>query len=208
MQSLIIDNIACIRQNYMLFKNFSFTLNSGEGLIIQGANGSGKTSLLRILSGFMSPASGNIFWQKINIRDQLLSYRHLLHYLGHTNGVKKHLTVIENINLLNIFNLQSSTEDIKHVLLTLQLESYQRTPVARLSSGQQRRLSFARLLMIKRKLWFLDEPLTGLDHHSQQVFCTILQKHLNQSGIAIMSSHHSMPSLESTHLHQTRLLSC
>lgn len=188
--SLHINNLSCIRQQRLLFENISFQLEAGEALLIEGPNGSGKSSLLRLLTDLSTPASGEIFWHgdKIqNCRDEYISE---LHYIGHTNGIKSGLTVTENLQLAQRLSLLPATQRYEKILEQLQLNSYKNTPAKNLSAGQQRRIALARLFLIPKKLWILDEPLTALDISTQTFFLENMEMHLLNGGIVVFSSHH------------------
>lgn len=179
------ENISCIRQQKTLFANISFCLQQGEALLVEGANGVGKSSLLRLLTGLATPASGEITWKGCAIQE---SWEHL-HYIGHTNGIKLGLTVNENLQLMcQLANV--STLNIDVVLQRLDLINYKNTPAANLSAGQKRRIALAKLFLIPKKLWVLDEPLTALDVATQELFLSALEEHVLQGGLAVISSHH------------------
>lgn len=173
-------NLACMREHKTVFKNVSFILNPGEVLIVSGENGSGKSSLLRLLCGIASPSMGFIE----------NPYLHNLHYCGHQNGLKLGLTVSENINLAGL--LAQTPKQHSDALQRLKLENYIDTQVSQLSAGQKRRVSLAKLYFYHKLLWILDEPLTALDREGQEFFISKLQDHLEQGGIAVISSHHEI----------------
>ena len=184
-----IKNISCIRGNKLLFKNLNFKLNNKELLVIKGANGSGKTSLLKILTGLLTPLSGDMFVNKRNINSNKDEYFKYFDYVGHENAIKDALTVKENLffylkikkNFLNsnflkavkIFNLKD--------LLDIKAEN--------LSSGEKRRVSLSKLILSNSKIWFLDEPTNNLDEKNSKIFFRILKDHLESNGLAIIASH-------------------
>ena len=205
--SLHVSNLSCIRQQRLLFANISFQLESGEALLIEGPNGSGKSSLLRLLTGLSTPADGEIFWRSKliqNCRDESIPE---LHYIGHTNGIKLGLTVTENLRLAQHLSLSSSTQNFAEVLEQLQLSRYKNTAAKNLSAGQQRRVALARLFLVPKKLWILDEPLTALDITTQTFFLMKMETHLLQGGIAVISSHHAV-TLNRAIVKNLRLVSC
>lgn len=186
---LDVSNLHCIRQQQSIFTtSLSFQLRNGEMLLVEGMNGSGKSSLLRLLTGLSTPSSGEIFWYSKNIQTIRQEYTEQLHYIGHTNGVKQGLTVAENLQLTQHYSL--STSATLDILSPLQLIPFKHTLIKNLSAGQKRRVALARLFMISRKLWLLDEPLTALDTDIQSFFLARLEMHLQQGGMVIMSSHH------------------
>lgn len=181
--------LSCVRQQQALFARLSFAVNPGEILLIEGPNGSGKSSLLRLLSGLSTPHEGDILWQGKSIHPLYANYGCDLHYLGHTNGIKLGLTVIENMQLACQLASASATQPYDSVLFLLQLHSYKNTLAKYLSAGQKRKLAFARLLLIPKPLWILDEPFTALDTASQEIVLQHLATHLSRQGICILSSH-------------------
>lgn len=190
--------LTCVRNKRQLFAPISFELTSGEILIIEGANGAGKSSLLRLLSGIATPASGDIHWQGHSIYHSLYHYVSELNYLGHQNGLKPGLTVNENLVLAQQLNLPESLQK-ESLLLTLttklaqfKLTPYRNTLIQHLSAGQKRRLALLKCFWLKKPLWILDEPLSSLDKETQSIFLTELKNHLEKGGIAIISSHHTL----------------
>ena len=193
---LTVNNISCVRQLTPVFTNLSFTLSAGQALLIEGENGAGKSSLLRLLAGLATPASGNIIWE----------HSESIHYLGHQNGLKLDLTVRENIQLRyalitrdDVFTQASQHDPCHPIFQTLQLQSLLNKPVRSLSAGQKRRVALAMLWLHPKKIWILDEPLTALDVNSQHFFIDYLYKHLANSGIAIISSHHPIALPDTQH---------
>lgn len=183
------SQLCCIRQQQPLFTNISFELGNGDALLVEGANGSGKSSLLRLLSGLATPTSGDIFWREKLVQDVRLDFTENLHYVGHSNGIKLGLTVAENLELSRQL-CASDNINIDAVLSLLQLSTHKHTQTRFLSAGQKRRVALAKLFLFKKTLWILDEPLTALDVSTQQLFLEKLKEHLDSGGIAIISSHH------------------
>lgn len=206
-KQLDILDLCCVRQQKKLFTNLSFQLLSSQALVIEGANGSGKSSLLRLLTGLTTPTQGDICWQGISIQQHNEQYKRDLHYVGHTNGIKLGLTVIENLRLSLSLALEKQALSFEDILDQLQLSAHAHTFASHLSAGQKRRLALAKLLLFPKPLWLLDEPLTALDSHTQQLFLSWLDAHLKQDGIAIMSSHQTIK-LKDVALTTLRLSSC
>jgi heme exporter protein A len=183
--------LACIRQRQIIFSPLSFNVNAGELLLIEGANGAGKSSLLRLLTGLITPAHGDILWCGQSIHANALLYRENLHYLSHSNGIKLGLTVAENLQLAgHLHNSNANSYDA--VLSALQINAQQQIQAQYLSAGQKRRIALAKLLLMPKSIWLLDEPLTALDAQTQAFFIIQLTQHLQQGGIAVISSHHAM----------------
>ncbi len=179
--------LSCIRDERLLFSELNFTLMSGQVLLIEGANGAGKTSLLRILTGFRKPDSGDLFWNDEAIDDTQEFYQDTA-YIGHNNGLKDTLTAEENLRYAQA--LATTTLTIDDVMEQVGLNGYQETLVRFMSAGQRRRLALARLLCTHKPLWILDEPFTSLDRASIKLFEKFIETHANQGGLVIMTSHH------------------
>lgn len=190
------SHLTCVRQQRCLFKNLSFDLSAGDLLVVEGANGSGKSSLLRLIAGLSSPISGEVLWCKKAITTIREEYNHSLHYLGHTNGIKWGLTVEENIRLIQQRLLQPELSSIDDVLAELQLDHCKKMLAGELSAGQKRRIALAKLFFFLKSLWIVDEPFTSLDVNTQDLFVKKLQQHLQQGGIAVMSTHHKLPTAD------------
>ena len=199
-------NVSCVRQQKKLFSDLSFTLTAGELLLIEGQNGAGKSSLLRLLSGLATPFSGDVFWQGESIHSARAAYHEQLHYMGHSNGIKLGLTVSENLELAAHLS-SSRIPSFENILESLQLSSYQNTLASYLSAGQKRRIALAKLFLYPKMIWLLDEPLTALDKHTQSIFLAQLKLHLKNGGIAIVSSHHTIH-VDQAVIHTLRLESC
>lgn len=180
--------LSCIRDERVLFSELSFTLSSGQVLLIEGANGAGKTSLLRILTGFRKPDTGDLFWNDDALDDAQEFYRDTA-YIGHHNGLKDTLTAEENLRYSQA--LASTALTIDDALEHVGLDGYQQTLVRFMSAGQRRRLALARLLCTRKALWILDEPFTSLDRASIKLFEKFIETHVSQGGLAIMTSHHN-----------------
>lgn len=187
--------LSCIRHPQTLFANLSFSLNVSEVLLVEGENGCGKSSLLRLLVGLMTPHEGEVCWQEVPIQEARENYTQHLHYVGHRNGVKTGLTIVENIEwmkrLSSSFPTVSRNSD--YFLEAFGLAKCKHTPANQLSAGQQRKLALLKLFLFPKLLWILDEPLTALDTTSQTLFVSLLEQHLQEGGMCIMSSHHPVP---------------
>lgn len=203
---LCVRNLRCVRQHKQIFNHLSFQLSPSQILLVEGPNGSGKSSLLRILAGLSTPFDGDIFWHNQNITDLGTDFSHDLHFVGHTNGIKLGLTVIENLRLAAHLSL-SSHAAFDDVLSLLRLSAHANTQAKHLSAGQKRRLGLAKLFLFPKPLWVIDEPLTALDVETQTLFLSWLTNHSQQGGIAVISSHHTIP-LSPTILKTLRLQLC
>ena len=184
---LRVNQLVCSKQQRALFAPISFELSAGEMLLIEGANGSGKTSLLRVISGLSTPCQGEINWQGAN-------FSSLLHYVGHQNGLKLGLTAAENIALMGYLSSQSLIKNNIEEWLPVNCLN---KPAYCLSAGQKRKLALSKLFLFPKNFWLLDEPLTARDKQSEMLFLTKLEKHLQQGGMCVATSHHAfaLPSL-------------
>ena len=186
-------NLDCVRGGRPLFRNLNASVPDGTLLQVQGANGSGKTSLLRIVCGLMSPESGEVRWNGTNISALAEEYFQTLAYLGHRNGIKEELTPIENLNVSSsLSGDRIKTEEARAALKLVGLESRRHLPVRYLSEGQRRRAALARIITGTAKLWVLDEVLAALDTGAVAVVRTVIERHLEKGGSAIVATHHDL----------------
>ncbi|MFZ5511243.1 MAG: cytochrome c biogenesis heme-transporting ATPase CcmA [Pseudomonadota bacterium] len=187
-------DLECQRGDRTLFKGLSFRLEAGQCLLVQGANGAGKTSLLRMLCGLMPPAAGEIRWQGEPLKRAGDDYRRTLLYCGHLNAVKEELTAEENVvAAAALAGRPVSLEAARRALREAGLKGREELPVRVLSQGQKRRVSLARLLLDGTRLWVLDEPLTALDVHAVQWLAGVIDAHLARGGLAVVTSHQEVP---------------
>jgi len=185
-------NLCCFRDDRELFKNLNFTIKSGQALFIEGRNGSGKTSLIRILTGLRQPESGTVMWCGDNITHLGHEYCRQFVYVGHLNGVKENLTVLENLKMACVLGQTSSGVTLAEALKQVHLTHFEESMVHTLSAGQHRRLALARMLVIGSPLWIMDEPFTALDKYGVELFEGLLKAHTDKGGMAVMTSHHDM----------------
>ena len=182
--------LQCIRGDRMLFTDISFRLEEGEILHIKGENGSGKTSLLRMLCGLMMPAAGKILWKGANIRKQNEEFNRDLLYLGHRLGIKSELTAVENLKLNSALSGHMvAEEDVWAALDRIGLRGREDLPTKVLSQGQQRRVALARLLVSRARLWVLDEPFVALDVKACAMLQGILAEHVENKGMIVYTTH-------------------
>lgn len=181
--------LSCVRDDRILFEELTFELGEGQVLLLEGRNGSGKTSLLRILCGFREADSGQVLWCGETIKDS--QYRADMAYVGHLDGVKKELSVYENLSV-SLALSQPGPYSIEDSLNRVHLAEYDDVLVQSLSAGQKRRLSLARLLITKNRLWILDEPFTSLDRHGIALIETLMAEHCASGGLIVLTSHHEI----------------
>jgi heme exporter protein A len=182
-------DLSCIRDDRILFEGLTFELVSGQVLLLEGKNGSGKTSLLRILCGFREPDAGQVLWCGEAIDDS--QYYADMAYVGHLDGVKKELTVLENLKVSLALG-QCGQYSIQQALTKVHLTDYDDVLVQALSAGQKRRLSLARLLITKNSVWILDEPFTSLDKQGIALIETLMSEHCASGGMIVLTSHHDI----------------
>ncbi len=187
---LIAQGLACLRGDRLLFKNVEIELNAGGLMYVLGENGSGKSSLLRMLCGLLMPEQGSIFWDKKKIKENAENYLSNLTYIGHLNGLKDDLTALENLYMSARSAGNEVTENKALAALTaIGIERCANLPARVLSQGQKRRVALARLWLTEGKLWILDEPFAALDIASVSVLAARLGEHLANGGMAILTTH-------------------
>ncbi len=184
--------LECVKGHNALFSNLSFTSERGQITQIIGQNGSGKTSLLRILTGLSLPESGDVLWEGKSIYRQRGTFHSELAYFGHTNAIKGELTALENIEAHQ--SLLDTAYDVSPAaaLEKVGLGGYEEVYGFQLSAGQKRRVGLARLYLSKATLWILDEPVTAIDAAGVSEFEAVLTEHAQNGGIVIYTSHQSL----------------
>lgn len=186
---LITHNLACSRGYRDLFDGLCLQVQPGEIMRVEGRNGSGKTSLLRILAGLAQPVSGEVMWHGLPIRDVQSGYFQDLLYIGHRPGIKYELSAIENLCLSRALFGSRSENGIEEALYQIGLYGFEDMPAAMLSAGQKRRVALAQLFLTQAKLWILDEPYTSLDVAAVALLEEQFRLHVQAGGMLIMTSH-------------------
>lgn len=160
---------------------------------VTGPNGSGKTSLLRILCGLLAPAEGQVIWQGANIRSLGEEYFTSVTYLGHRHGVKDELSALENLRVSNALNgIEISKDRGRAALGRMGLKGRESLPARLLSEGQRRRVALARLVVCNTTLWLLDEVLTSLDKTAIALVRSLIEEHVTSGGMAIVATHQEL----------------
>jgi heme exporter protein A len=186
-------NLECIRGDRLLFSGLDLQIGAGELLLIEGANGAGKTSLLRILAGISQPSEGEVFWGSEGIRSCRSDYHAELIYLGHAAGLKVELSPVENLRVwLKLAGLKVEGQAVRAALAQMGLAEHADTPTRALSAGQRQRTSLARLLLSPARLWILDEPFTALDAAGIDRIRGLLEAHARRGGMVVLTSHQSV----------------
>lgn len=177
------ENLSCERGGRTVFSNQNFSLGSGEFLQLAGPNGSGKSSLLRLLANLSEPSVGKI---TLEGGSSDLTLGQQAHYIAHSDASKSALTVTENLVFWRDF---LGGGGLQHALESVNLSALADYPVALLSAGQKRRLALARLALVPRAIWLLDEPSVGLDEASQKLLVALMSKHLKAGGLIVAATH-------------------
>jgi len=177
--------LKCVRGGREVFAGLSFEAAAGGVLAVTGANGSGKTSLLRLIAGLLIPAEGEV---ALEGGEAELTLAEQAHYLGHRDALKPALSVMENLSFWQDF-LGGEAFDAGDSLEAVGLDHAAQLPAAYLSAGQRRRLSLARLLTVRRPIWLLDEPTAALDAAGQALFASLMRGHLARGGLIVAATH-------------------
>lgn len=187
---LAADHLSCQRGQRTLFSDLNFALEPGWLLHVRGANGSGKTSLLRLVAGLTLPAAGKVRWNGHAINADAEGYRGSLFYLGHAPALKDDFSAVENLCLASRLAGEHIDEELAcETLGRWGLKGRTHLPCRSLSQGQRRRVGLARLALTTRPLWLLDEPLASLDAEATALLESLLEGHLAQGGLALLTTH-------------------
>ena len=192
MSNIEIKNLECVRRDNVLFQDINFILNDGDLFQIDGVNGSGKSSLLRICTGLVQPTEGAVYWNGEDVKECRYQYQSDISYIGHSNGVKESLTAAENFNIMRTLSLRKTDIDAGDVLEQIGLPEMADLVLNRMSAGQKRRIALARLIITNSKLWLLDEPFTSLDEAGKSIIEKLIVKHCNAGGMVIFATHQAM----------------
>lgn len=185
---LSVTDLTLIRGERCLFTGVSFALDVGQLLLLEGPNGSGKTSLLRALVGMLEFETGEIRWNGEQIQNTRQAYFQSLVWMAHRVGLKADLTLVENLRFESALR-PVDNRNFNGVLERLGIDRLKSLPVRYLSAGQQRRVALARILLSDTSLWLMDEPFTNLDRDGRQLVADIVAEHLAAGGMCIMAAH-------------------
>ncbi|BAS68074.1 cytochrome c biogenesis heme-transporting ATPase CcmA [Bathymodiolus septemdierum thioautotrophic gill symbiont] len=188
MSSLKLNNVSCQRGYNLLFSDVSLTLNSGDILRVTGTNGSGKTSLLKILAGLNVQEKGTIHLGDNAVKSEI--YQSAVFYLGHLPALSNELTCLENLQFLTALNQSTNKEQALIIALEkVGLSGYKNELCGQLSAGQKRRVALASLVLSKAKVWLLDEPFTALDPQGVKMVEMHIEQHCQQGGMCLFTTH-------------------
>ena len=180
------------RGEHHLLRDVSFSLSAGELLQVTGANGVGKTTLLRVVAGLMPSESGEVIWRQTGIDRDTSRYHDELSYLGHSNALKADLTALENLQFTSGLRHQVGEQACLQALSILNVPQCAQLPVKVLSAGQRRRVALARVLLSTSILWILDEPITNLDAAGIELVEGLMAQHLERGGMILTAAHQSL----------------
>ncbi len=183
-------DLAARRGFSTLFTGLSFRVDAGHAMVVTGANGTGKTTLLRMLAGLSAPAEGEVRWNGAAMAPFASAMRAILAFAGHLPSLKDELTAEENLaSLLHLAGESPDRRSLAAALDAVALGQRRKLPARVLSQGQRRRIGLARLSLLKRPLWILDEPVTALDTAGIAFLADMVRRHLESGGIAVAATH-------------------
>ena len=189
--SLVGQSLECSRDDRVLFRDLEFAVSAGEALVLEGRNGTGKTTLLRMICGIRRPDMGDILYQGECIYSLGSDYHTHMAYVGHLDGIKRELTAEENLRVADALGRPGRMR-IADALIRVRLSGFEDVAANKFSAGQRRRLALARLLVSQAAIWILDEPFTSLDRYGVKLVEELMAEHINQGGILVVTSHHDV----------------
>jgi len=189
-----------------LFDQLNIEINAGDIVQVEGPNGSGKTSLLRILAGLSQPFEGEVFFNNQLISQSREEFHQSLLYLGHLPGVKGEMSAVENLTFnLALHGTSDSSTDIEQILAEVNLTGFEDSLASHLSAGQHRRISLARLYESTANIWILDEPFTAIDKQGVHALEQLFKAHIKQGGCVILTTHQDLLTFEPTQIKKITL---
>lgn len=187
---LAADHLTCERGGRTLFADLCFAVPPGGALLLTGPNGSGKTSLMRVLSGLLPARAGRVLWQGADIAENPSPWRRALAWLGHDNAIKAQLSVSENLAFWA--HLGAPGRGVADALEEVGIGHLADLPASMLSAGQRRRLALARLALTRGGCWLMDEPTVTLDAASLARLSAMIARHRADGGLAVIASHDAL----------------
>lgn len=185
------QDLVCIRGERLVFSKLNFSLNSGGALVLIGRNGAGKSSLLRMMAGLLSPRGGVMSWDGESVSDDMDEHRERLHYVGHHDAIKPVLSVEENLMFWAGLrgDEDAARQNFKEALDIFSIPHLIDIPGRFLSAGQKRRVNLARIIASKSPVWLLDEPTTALDKETIKKLEDVMEVHRQNGGMIVLSTH-------------------
>ncbi|HYW75190.1 MAG TPA: cytochrome c biogenesis heme-transporting ATPase CcmA [Gammaproteobacteria bacterium] len=187
--SLSLHDLELWRGDYCVCTNLTTAVHSGQLLHLRGSNGAGKTSLIRVLAGLALAEAGEVRLGGEPTTQSMTAYRAVISYVGHSNGIKRELTPVENLRVTARLALNPSTSGPESALERVGLAAHMNRYCGELSAGQRRRTALARLLVTNAPIWFLDEPLVSLDYEGAGLVEELIREHLARGGITVLATH-------------------
>jgi len=187
--------LTCIREERLLFDQLSLQVNAGDIVQVEGTNGSGKTSLLRILSGLSQPYDGDVFYRDEKISQCREAFQQNLLYIGHLAGVKDDMTAQENLNFRLALHGNKTDNSMDH-LAQVKLMGFEDSLACHLSAGQQRRIALANLYQSRALIWVVDEPFTAIDKEGVARLEQLFIQHTQRGGCVILTTHQELISID------------
>lgn len=181
-------DLTLIRGDRCLFSGVSFALGAGSLLVLEGKNGSGKTSLLKAIVGMIDLEEGEILWNDRPVREVRREFFGSLVWVAHRTGLKSDLSLLENLRFESTLR-PASSHDLDYVLDRLGIQRLRKLPLRSLSAGQQRRVALARMLLADAPLWLMDEPFTNLDREGRALVLDLVKEHLGRGGMCVIAAH-------------------
>lgn len=199
-------SLTCIREERLLFDQLNIEINAGDIVQVEGPNGSGKTSLLRILAGLSQPFEGDVFFNNQLISHAREEFHQNLLYLGHLPGVKGEMSALENLRFnLALHGTTDNAINIEQTLAEVNLSGFEDSLASHLSAGQHRRISLARLYKSTAKIWILDEPFTAIDKQGVHALEQLFKAHIKQGGCVVLTTHQDLLTFEPTQIKKITL---
>ena len=188
-----VNSATCYKNDNLIFEDINIELKNGDFMLIIGPNGCGKTTLIKSLCGIQKLEFGNILINNLDIYSKNSEYIENIIYLGHKNSLNNDLSVQENLEYLSVFDSSvgsNNFDKIKNAMDYFNIYKYKDYMISDLSEGNRKRTSLARLVLSKKKIWLLDEPLSFLDNNILDSFVSLIKRHQANDGIVIVSTHY------------------